>query len=80
MIFLVWHAIDTQIKSNTFRKADLNTLVPSSIVENRQPIKAAIDVLEYLGYVEKAGASKGKSQEYRKTSKHPPDSGLEKFF
>ena len=80
VIFQVWSAIDKKIETDRFKKADLNNLVPTAIVENRQPIKAAIDVLEYLGYIEKAGPSKGKSQEYRKTSKHPPDSGLEKYF
>lgn len=55
-----------------FYKADLNYKLPPSIVENRQPIKAALDVLEQEGYVKKTGNKMGISEMYVKTSKIPP--------
>lgn len=55
-----------------FYKADLNYKLPPSIVENRQPIKAALDVLEKEGYVKKTGNKVGISELYVKTSKVPP--------
>lgn len=56
----------------SFHKADLNYKLPPSIVENRQPIKAALDVLEFEGYVKKTGEKLGISEEYVRTSKIPP--------
>ena len=51
-----------------FRKAQLVHILPYSIVENRQPIKAALDVLEKEGFVRK-GSKTGISQFYHKTDK-----------
>ncbi|MFZ0510354.1 MAG: hypothetical protein WAM14_02000 [Candidatus Nitrosopolaris sp.] len=49
-----------------FYKADFNTAadLPHGIVENRQPIKAAIDVLEFFKLVRKTGKAKRGSDEY----------------
>ncbi|MGQ0796013.1 MAG: hypothetical protein ACT4N5_07525 [Nitrosopumilaceae archaeon] len=55
-----------------FIKAYFNDKLPFHIVENRQPIKAALDILEKLGYVKKTGNAIGISEEYFKTSKVPP--------
>jgi len=55
-----------------FHKAYFNTRLPQIIVENRQPIKAALDVLEEEGYVKKTGNFVGISEEYVKTSKKKP--------
>lgn len=56
----------------SFNKAYFNDKLPFHIVENRQPIKAALDVLEFLGYVRKTGMAVGASEEYVKTDKIPP--------
>lgn len=78
-IRIVLRAIDTKLTKSRFKKADLNTLVDNAIVENRQPIKTIIDVLEFLGYIEKVPSASGISREYQRISKHPPDSGLTKY-
>ena len=39
----------------TFHKAYFNDKLPQTIIENRQPLKAALDVLEDEGYIEKTG-------------------------
>ncbi len=77
----VWFAIDKKLKENKFYKAHLDTLIENHrIVQNRQPIKAAIDILEYLGYIRKTGVRKGKSEEYEKTNRRPPEPGLDSFL
>lgn len=58
-----------KIPDGSFHKAYFNDRLPSIIVENRQPIKAALDVLEKEGYVKKTGRKVGISEEYLKTSK-----------
>jgi len=40
-------------KNRFFRKAELNNALPSRLVENRQPIKALIDVLVHEGFLKK---------------------------
>lgn len=60
-----------------FRKAELNNLLPAKIVENRQPIKAALDILEREGYVRKTGSKFGISEEYIRSDKAMPLVGLE---
>ncbi len=61
--------LDKIPEEGTFHKAYFNDRLPSAIVENRQPIKAALDVLEKYGYVKKTGRKVGISEEYQKTSK-----------
>jgi len=41
------------IPNEPFRKAHLNEYLPPRLVENRQPIKAVIDVLGYEGFLKK---------------------------
>ncbi|MGI0080957.1 MAG: hypothetical protein ACRECH_15210 [Nitrososphaerales archaeon] len=60
-----------------FRKAELVHRLPQSIVENRQPIKAALDILEKEDYV-KSISKKGISEEYVRTSKPIPDPTIQK--
>ncbi len=60
------------IPDKAFHKAYFNNKLPQTIVENRQPIKAALDVLEEEGYVKKTGNSVGISEEYIKTAKKKP--------
>ena len=61
-----------EIPNKTFHKAYFNDKLPQIIIENRQPIKAALDVLEEEGYVMKTGNHVGISEEYIKTSKKKP--------
>jgi hypothetical protein len=54
-----------------FVKAELVHILPQSIVENRQPIKATIDILEKEGFVQKV-RKEGARQQYVKTNKPIP--------
>jgi len=58
-----------KLPTGSFHKAYFNDRLPSAIVENRQPIKAALDVLEKYGHVKKTGRKVGISEEYESTSK-----------
>jgi DNA modification methylase len=49
-----------------FHKAMLNSLLPPRLVENRQPIKAIIDVLEHEGFIRKTGRKIKAAEEYEK--------------
>lgn len=81
ILSVVWFAINIKLKKKTFHKAELDTIIADHrIVQNRQPIKAAIDVLEYLGYIRKTGNKRGKSEEYQITDKRPPETGLDGFL
>lgn len=63
-----------------FIKADFNTAgLPHSIVENRQPIKAAIDMLEYYNLIRKTGKKRNKSDEYEVTDNNIPSSTLDDY-
>lgn len=64
-------------KDKPFHKADLNSLLPAKIVENRQPIKAALDILEKEGFVTKTGNKVGVSEEYIRSTKGIPLVGLD---
>lgn len=66
------HKVLDAVPEGSFHKAYFNNQLPSVIVENRQPIKAALDVLEEEGYVKKTGRSVGVSEEYVKTAKKKP--------
>lgn len=59
-------------RKRKFYKADFNTAadLPHGIVENRQPIKAALDVLEYFRLVRKTGKAKRGSEEYEINSEN----------
>ena len=59
---IVWDAIPNSI----FHKAQLNEILPQRLVENRQPIKAVIDVLEHEGYLKKTGKKIKTAEEYEK--------------
>jgi hypothetical protein len=54
-----------------FKKAALVHVLPQNIVENRQPIKAALDILEKEGYVKKLSAE-GPSEQYVRTDRPAP--------
>src|SRR5712692_1643143 len=47
----LYQVLEKLPKDRPFHKAELNGLLPAKIVENRQPIKAALDILEREGYV-----------------------------
>ena len=47
-------------------KASLNKLLPSRLVENRQPIKAVFDVLEHENVIENTGKKSGTAELYQK--------------
>ncbi len=55
------------LPSHAFHKAQLNEILPSRLVENRQPIKAVIDVLEYEGFLKNTGKKKGAGEMYEVT-------------
>ena len=59
------------LPSEAFTKVMLHPLLPSHIVENRQPIKAALDILLKEQFV-KLVSNAGKSEQYVKTSKAFP--------
>ena len=61
-----------EIPDEPFHKAYFNDKLPQVIIENRQPIKAALDVLEEEGYVSKTGNRVGISEEYAKKAKKKP--------
>lgn len=64
-------------KDKVFHKAELNNVLPAKIVENRQPIKAALDILEREGFVKKTGKKVGVSEEYVWAEKAMPLAGLD---
>ena len=49
-----------------FHKAMLNSILPPRLVENRQPVKAIIDVLEHEGLIRKTGKKLKTAEEYEK--------------
>ena len=55
-----------KLPQGEFIKADLNDVLQTRIVENRQPVKACIDVLMHLGYVGPT-TKKGSRQFYKLT-------------
>lgn len=68
-------------RKKKFYKADFNTAtdLPHGIVENRQPIKAAIDILEHFNLVRKTGKSKRGSDEYEAISENVVPTTLSDF-
>ena len=56
----------TKLPDGEFHKAKLNKVLPTRLVENRQPIKAIIDVLLYEGKIKKTGRKLRMSELYRK--------------
>jgi len=52
------------IKTKTFHKAQLNKILPARLVENRQPIRAVIDVLEYENFLRKKDKKSGNVELY----------------
>lgn len=68
-------------RKKKFYKADFNTAadLPHGIVENRQPIKGAIDILEHFNLVRKTGKSKRGSEEYEVISQNVVPTTLPDF-
>ncbi len=68
-------------RKRKFYKADFNTAsdLPHGIVENRQPIKATIDVLEHFNLVKKTGKSKRGSDEFEVISENVVPTTLSDF-
>ena len=59
------------IPRKVFHKAQLNNLLPTRLVENRQPIKAVIDVLEHEEFLRRTGRVKvGEEYEVTIPEKH----------
>lgn len=52
------------IPNEPFHKASLHSLLPTKLVENRQPIKAIIDVLEHEKIIRKTGTKSRTAEEY----------------
>jgi site-specific DNA-methyltransferase (adenine-specific) len=52
------------LPNTTFHKAQLNKLLPPRLVENRQPIRAVIDVLEHEQFLRKTGTKIGTGELY----------------
>jgi len=55
-----------RLPNTPFYKAKLNKILPQRFVENRQPVKAIIDVLEHEGKIEKTGEKHRTSELYVK--------------
>jgi hypothetical protein len=76
----LYQVLEKLPKDRSFHKAELNGLLPAKIVENRQPIKAALDILEREGFVRKTGNKVGVSEEYTRSDKGAPAPGLDKHI
>lgn len=59
-----------KIPSEPFHKAQLNDILPRRLVENRQPIKAVIDVLEHEKFLRKTGKKIKYAEEYERSGKN----------
>ena len=59
----------TNLPNTLFIKADLNNVLATRIVENRQPVKACIDILEHHLKAVKSGKKIGSKQYYELTVK-----------
>lgn len=73
----LYQVLEKLPEQKAFLKAELNNVLPAKIVENRQPIKAALDILERDGYVRRTGNKFGISEEYIRTDKAVPVVGLD---
>ena len=76
----LYQVLEKLPRDRAFHKAELNGLLPAKIVENRQPIKAALDILERERYVKKTGNKVGVSEEYIRNDKAAPAVGLDKHI
>ncbi|MEO9321702.1 MAG: hypothetical protein ABI361_13630 [Nitrososphaera sp.] len=76
----LFQVLDKLPREKPFHKAELNSVLPAKIVENRQPIKAALDILEREGFVRKTGNKVGVSEEYIRADKHLPPAGLDRHL
>ncbi len=76
----VWFAIEKKLEKDKFYKHELQSLISNHrIIGNNQPLKAAIDVLEFLNFIEKTGKHIRRSEEYRKTGNQPSIRQLDDF-
>src|SRR5690606_22589683 len=76
----LYQVLEKLPKDRPFHKAELNSILPAKIVENRQPIKAALDILELNGFVRKTGKKVGVSEEYLRGDKPAPAVGLDQHL
>jgi hypothetical protein len=76
----LYQVLEKLPRDRPFHKAELNSLLPAKIVENRQPIKAALDMLEKEGFVRKTGNRVGISDEYARSDKAPAATGLDRHM
>lgn len=81
VIYGIWYIIDNKIEKDVFYKRDLYSYVLdyNKLIGNKQPLKAAIEILIYLGYIRKTGKSSRRSEQYMKTGNKPPVMGLDQF-
>lgn len=56
-----------KLPNKEFHKASLNKILPERLVENRQPVKAIIDILLYEKKIEKIGKKLRTAELYQKT-------------
>ena len=57
-----------RLPNTPFHKAKLNKLLPERFVENRQPVKAIIDVLVHENKIERTGKKYRTAELYQKKS------------
>lgn len=76
----LYQVLDKLPKDRPFHKAELNGILPAKIVENRQPIKAALDILEREGFVKRTGNRVGISEEYARSDRPVPAAGLDRHI
>lgn len=76
----VWSSIN-KISTQKFTRVELEQLIPNRLItQNRQPLRAALDILEFLGYIEKTGKKINRSEEYSKTNLKLDLEVLDKYF
>ena len=63
------HNVLVNLPHNEFIKADLNGILETRIVENRQPVKACMDILEHIFGAVKSVESSAPKQHYQITEK-----------
>lgn len=63
------HEVLVNLPKKSFIKADLNKVLETRIVENRQPVKACIDVLVHIKYVSELCKNEQQHQCYELTQK-----------
>lgn len=74
----LWDAIYSVVKTEVFIKRDVEKIDPIACGNNRQPLKAAFDIFEKLGYL--TIIKRGSKTMYKKTGNGPELHTLDRVF